>query len=92
MIDADAFDGLDNLEYLLLGSNSIHRLTVSEFPKNLIGLELQENRMDLLPDLPDSFQAPKLRYLYVLALHFGRLYSSTAIGSGSVQLLTVCCS
>jgi Leucine-rich repeat (LRR) protein len=75
MVDADAFDGLDNLEYLLLGSNNIHRLTVSEFPKNLIGLELQENRLDLLPDLPDSFQAPKLRYLYVFALQLHDFYS-----------------
>ena len=67
VIDEDAFEDVNGLENLRLDANNIHRLTLSSFPTNLERLELQDNMMDLMPGLPDNFEASRLLHLYVVA-------------------------
>uniref|UniRef100_M4BI51 Uncharacterized protein n=1 Tax=Hyaloperonospora arabidopsidis (strain Emoy2) TaxID=559515 RepID=M4BI51_HYAAE len=61
-IKSRAFAGMSALR-TLLDANNIHRLTLSSFPTNLERLELQDNMMDLMPGLPDNFEASRLLHL-----------------------------
>ncbi|KAF4143047.1 Protein kinase domain [Phytophthora infestans] len=63
VIDEDAFADVNGLQELRLDFNNIHRLTLSSVPTNLERLELQNNLIDLMPDLPDDFEASHLVYL-----------------------------